>query len=118
MGLLDGPLKGVAQSLIKTLGSQIVMVQVLPGKFLSAQNKAVLSEVRHTVAAVIAENKSQNHKGDQKFMVPAADLGDLIPSTDWYLEWNGVRYDIDEVMTQYASAVPVSFDIYATAPVR
>lgn len=114
MGLLDGPLKGVASNIIRTLGTSITLVEVQTGKFLPALDKSVLSKVSHVVPCVVSDNKGSLHVGDQKFSVPAGYIDGLIPTTDWYVMWDEVRYNINEVIATYASAEPVLFDLYAT----
>jgi hypothetical protein len=116
MGLLDGPLKGVVASVVKTLGTTITLVEVQTGLFVPSQDKSVLSKVNHIVTAVVAENKSTSHEGDYKFSVPAADIAGLVPTADWYLVWDERRYNINEVAYIYASAEPVLYDIYASTP--
>ena len=118
MGLLDGPLRNVSANLIGMMGKTITLIEVQTGVFQPENDTAPLTEINHTVKAILGEvtagqARGNVERGDRSFQVAAADLGDGIPDTSWRLILDGDQYNIIEVVAQYANEQAVLYTLYA-----
>lgn len=90
MGILDGPIGKVAQTLIDRFGQDVVLKEVITGVFQPASDSVANTPLEHPVRAVVPQKVSREGKalmkeGDQVHLVAAAAIPGKVPTTDWLL---------------------------------
>ena len=107
MGLLDGPLRGVAKTLLQTFGTAVTFTRVTPGTYsITAGSKA------ETTATTSTYGRLDNYRAfelsdnvrvtDQKLTIPAIDLS-FTPNQDDRVTIGSDEYEVVDVGREIAT---------------
>lgn len=103
MGVLDGPIRSVASSVLDAAGATVTLIEPSGGSYDPASGtRKGSADTRHEVSAVIEDADARRMRdetspqGEKKVTVAAQDL-DVTPNQSWSVEFGDVTWEVRAV---------------------
>lgn len=117
MGVLDQPLRGVASTLLRTFGKDVILRLKTTGVFDETTDTAAVTEADVPVKAVVSEYtrdafEGRVKSGDKQLIVAAADLTE-IPDEEDEVFVDGSKHQIVMIRQITATDEPAIYEIAA-----